>query len=1085
MGVALACALPLRAQTPPRIYQSVSVSADRIAFVFAGQIFDVPRAGGTARKLSSAPEDHSHVLYSPDGTQLAFARANAVWVMPAAGGEPRRLTWYPRSPFPRAWTRDGTAILFVSARDGDGNQRAITVPAAGGPETMLKLNPVRFASYAPAGKRMAVVGWSAFLGGVDRRYSRGGGSDPISLIDPQTGLGRVVPKGSDNVIFPMWVDHRVYFATDSLGSFNLAVYDTTTNQMRLLTHWRSHGIIAANAGGGAIAFVRDGRIHLFDIASGKFATPAIHIPADTTELAERTVPIGSFVEFGNAAPNGLRAALEARGDVFLIDRTDPARNLTGTPGVAERVPVISPDGRQVAYFSDADGEYALHVRSLDGSGSVRRIPVRSPTFFRGITWSPDGRRVAFSDQRLVLWLADLPAGVATPIDSARWIAQDLWQTSWSPDSRLLAYAKANPKGVRAVWVRDVERGQAWQISRGGSDDVWPVFDPSGRWLYFAASTNSGNAPARGVWGLLSDFYARPFVSHRIMVTTLHAGDVLPMLPYGAGTHPGARNTSQGTVDIAGAAARIAPTFFPQRTVQQLWMTPRGALLIQAATWPATPAVENAGSEVLLADPLTAGRPTVIAATVAGAEVSSDGSALLVRRGNDWTMRVIGGDSVKLDLAKAQVRVDPRAEWRQIYHEAFRMMRDYFYDPAHHGADINALEQHYAAYLPQLTRRADLNDLLYYAFGEISISHLGIGGGDQPNAASRPERIGVLGADYTIDNGRYRFGRIMRNGPYQSLSSLTRAPLDQPGVAVHEGDYLLAVDSVNVTVDRPVDFFFVGKANRPTVIRVAASADGRNAREVLVVPTVGENGLRRANWAEANRREVERRSQGKLAYVYIDGWSQAGLSEFYRVLNSSPDAEGLIIDQRWNGGGVTPDAAIDALSREPWYAYLYRYGDGFTVPHHLINGPKVLIVHEANYSAAETFSLMFKERRIGTIVGRRTGGGGIGGALYYQQLIDGGRITIPNRASYNSRLGSWDIENHGVEPDIDVPLTPADAVAGRDPQLDAAIQDRAGRQSRNTAPRRRSGRPCHAIHRATRSCVCDRVSVKTRQCTTSM
>ncbi|CAN5223537.1 hypothetical protein BH23GEM2_BH23GEM2_20110 [soil metagenome] len=395
-----------------------------------------------------------------------------------------------------------------------------------------------------------------------------------------------------------------------------------------------------------------------------------------------------------------------------------------------------------------------------------------------------------------------------------------------------------------------------------------------------------------------------------------------------------------------------------------------------------------------------------------------------------------------------------------------MMRDYFYDPGHHGVDMSALERHYAAYLPQITRRSDLNDLLYYAFGEVSISHLAIGGGDNPSGSTPPERTGVLGADYVVENSRYRFARIMRSGPYQLLNTLTRAPLDQPGVDVREGDYLLAVDGVEVTVERPVDFFFVGKAGPATTIRVSQSADGANVREAVVVPTIGENGLRRTNWAEANRREVERRSNGRIAYVYIDGWDRGGVSELSRAINGNPDAKGLIMDERFNGGGITADAAVEALSREPWYAYMYRYGDGFTVPHHLLEGPKVLLINEANGSAAETFALMFKERRAGTIVGRRTSGGGIGGALFYQRLIDGGRIVIPNRASYNSRLGSWDIENNGVEPDVDVPLTHADAVAGRDPQLSAAIEV-ALRElaARTPQPRREPAMPVHPPRQA--------------------
>ncbi len=1039
-AIALACVTAAAAQSPPRIYQSATVSPDRIAFVFAGQIWEVPRAGGSARRISSAPDDHSYVVYSPDGSRIAFTRANALWVMPAGGGAARRLTWYPKSPFARAWTPAGDSVLFVAARDGDGNMRAFTVPSAGGPETMLKLNPVRFASYAPDGKRMALVGRSPFLGGVDRRYERGGMRDPILLVDPQTGRGPSIPTGNANAIFPMWLGDKIYFATDTLGSFNLAVYELGSRRTRLLTTWKSHGITDASAGGGAIVFVRAGRIHLFDVATEKITTPAIDIAADTTQLAPRQAPVVWTTQAVNAAPRADRVAIEARGDVLILDpRTGEVRNLTASPGAAERLPVPSPDGKLVAYFSDASGEYALHVRAVDGSGTVHTIALGNrPTYFRGISWSPDARRIAFSDQRLVLWLADVAAARATPVDSSRWIAQDLWQTSWSPDGRLLAYAKASPQGIRAVWLRDVESNQAWQVSSGGSDDVWPVIDPTGRWLYFGSSTNSGNAPARDVWGLLSDMYAQPFVSHVVMVAALRAGDVLPMLPYRAGPHPGAKQPAAGAVDPAGARGRIAPLGLPPRAVQQIWMTPNGSLLIQAAVWPATPAAGGASSEVLLVDPRTQQSPTVVAPNVRGAEVSSDGSTLVIMRGNQWTALVVGGDSIKIDLSQATVPVEPRAEWAQIYREAFRMMRDYFYDPAHHGADMTALERHYAAYLPGLTRRSDLNDLLYYAFGEVSISHLLVAGGDMPNASPPQERIGVLGADLTIANGMYRVDRIMRNGPYQLLNPLTRAPLDQPGVDVQEGDYLLAVDSVTVTADRPADFFFVGKAGRPTTLRVGPSPNGTGARDVMVVPSPGENGLRRANWAEANRREVERRSGGQVAYVHIDGWSQAGISEFYRVLNGSPQAKALIIDERWNGGGITPDAVIDALERKPWYAYLYRYGDDFAVPQHLIDGPKVLVTHESNFSAAETFALMFKERRAGTIVGRRTGGGGIGGALFYQRLVDGGRITIPNRASYNSRLGQWDIENYGVVPDVEVAITQEDAVAGRDPQLSAAI-----------------------------------------------
>jgi tricorn protease len=1030
----------------PILYRDVTINATHVAFSYAGALWDVPRSGGTARRLSATAEDHATPLYSPDGSQLAFTRGMSVYVMPATGGEVRRLTWFPRMAFVRAWSPDSRTILFTSARDGDGNMRALTVPASGGPETLLPVHPVRFASFAPDGRRMAIVARTIFASGVDRRYYRGGMRDPIEIVDPRSGQSTAITRGAANVIFPMWVGGRIYFVNDSLGSFNLAVYDTATRRTRQLTNWRSYGITSASAGGGAVAFVRDGRLHIYDIATERLTTPPVIVPSDSSELAPRDVPVARFQNSLLPGPRGEWLAAESRGEVILVDAaTGQGRNLSNAPASAEREPTLSPDGRSVAYFSDASGEYALHVRAADGSGSARVITLGDrPTYFRGIAWSPDARRVAFSDQRLVLWVADLSAGRASPVDSSRWIAQGLWQTHWAPDSRHLAYAKADHKGTRAVWIRDTQTGQAWQISRGGSDDRWPLFDPSGRWLYFASNSLAGLAPATDVWALLSSMQGEPLQQHRLMVTALRDGDVLPILPYGLGANPAAKQPAAGVLDLAHAADRVAMLSVPPRPVEEMWMSPAGALLVQVLAWGKTPFVDQRTSELLRVDVSLPRAQSVVTLgeNLRGVQVSSDGSAALLIKRDGWALLPATGaaaDAKAVDLSRATVRVEPRAEWRQIYAEAMRMMRDYFYDPAHHGVDMVTLERHFRNYLPNVKRRMELTDLLYYAFGEISVSHLGIGGGDMPRPnLPPPERIGVLGADIAIENGRYRLTRVLRNGEYQSENALTRAPLDQPGAVVRDGEYVFAIDSVPVTTDRPLETFLVGKAGRATVLRVGPTADGNGARDMTIVPAAGDNSLRRANWAAANRREVERRSNDRLAYVWIDGWSQDGVATLFRALSAYPNAEGLVVDERWNGGGITADAAVDALTREPLYEYMYRYGDGYSVPQHLIHGPKVLIIHEQNGSAAETFALMWKERNVGPVVGRATFGGGIGGALYYQPLVDGGRVTIPLRASFNSRLGEWGIENVGVEPDVRVPVTFADAVAGRDPQLQKAI-----------------------------------------------
>ncbi|MCA0374636.1 MAG: PDZ domain-containing protein [Gemmatimonadetes bacterium] len=1053
-------------QGPQRLYQHVAVSPTHLAFTLGGQLYEVPVGGGTAVRLSRTPDDHARPLYAPDGRRIAYARANALWTIPSGGGTPTRLTYYPRALTPTAWSPDGREILFVSSRDGDGNQRAIVVPADGGPERMLPLNPVRYASYAPSGTQLAVVGWSPFLSGVDRRYYRGGLTDGLRLLDPRTGTGRAVPLHGANAIAPMWIGGSVYYLADSLGSFNLAVYDTTMRRTRYLTQYRSHGIIAASgsAAGGTIAFVRDGRIHVYDLATRQLRTPDIAVAPDTAAWARRTVTAQQGAASVIAGPRGEQVAVELRGEVLVSDtRRGTTVNLSQTPGAADRTPVIAPDGRSVAWFSDASGEYALRVAPIDGSAPGRTIALgATPTYFRGITWSPDGRFIAFSDQRLTLWLADVTAGVATPIDSSRWIAQGLWQTSWSPNSEYLAYAKASPAGIRAIWVRHIASGRREQLSRGGADDVWPVFDPSGRWLYFGTSTTSALAPARDVWALQSDMFLQPFVTHQLVVAPLRAGDVLPVLPFSGAANPMASGPAmRGTYDIAQAGARAIPLPVPAQRLEQLWMSPTGALVAQVTRWAPTSPFDNSTTELLRIDLAAAQRPVSLATGVDGAELSVDGSvAVVTRNGATTLVTVATGASTPLDLTTARVDVDPRAEWRQMYDEAFRMMRDYFYDPGHHGANITQLREHYRAYLPSLTRRAQLNDLLLYAFGEVSVSHLSVSRGDDRTPAAPAERIGVLGADVAVAGNRFRLTRILRNGPYFASNALVRAPLDV-GDAVREGDIILAIDSTEVLADRPLEAYLVGKAGRPTALRVARSADGADARTVTIVPSPGENALRRANWARTNAQRVAERTRGAVAYVYVDQWSPAGMAELARALSAAGGARALIIDERFNGGGITADDAIGWLERQPWYDYLYRYGDGFAVPQHLITGPKVLITNETNFSAAETFALMFQERKVGTIVGRRTGGGGIGGALFSQRLIDGGTVTIPNRASHNSRLGTWGVENHGVVPDIDVPITQEDAVAGRDPQLERAIDAALTQLARYRGPVKK--RPAMPVH----------------------
>ncbi len=446
-------------------------------------------------------------------------------------------------------------------------------------------------------------------------------------------------------------------------------------------------------------------------------------------------------------------------------------------------------------------------------------------------------------------------------------------------------------------------------------------------------------------------------------------------------------------------------------------------------------------------------------------VSYDGSKVLYRRGSEWF--IVSGDEPsgpedgKLDLSSIELQVDPAAEWQQMYREAWRLIEDYFYDPTYHGQNVLQLADYYGTYLPTITRRRDLNALIAKAVGHISVSHLAVLGGDIPSPPGQPGRVGLLGADYEIDQGLYRITRIHQSGHYNLGNPLQQGPLDQPGVYVQPGDYLLAVDGVRITAQANVYSFFEGKALTPTRITVADNPEGEDGRTYTVVPLPGENTLRRWAWAERNRRAVTEESQGILGYIYVPNFSSRGLEAVFQQLLQNSDKRGLIIDQRFAPGGITADLLIEWLKRSPLYYYTFRHGSDLAVPTNPLPANKVLLINDVNASAAETFAFMFKLANAGRVIGTRTMGAGIGPYVFVPRLLDGGQVIIPNRAAYNPD-GSWDIENFGVEPDIEVRGTVADWWEGRDPQLGTAI--RTVLQMIIENPPLEVNRPAYPVHR---------------------
>lgn len=1038
------------AQVPvdrPLLIGRVALNQTQIAFTYAGKIWMVARSGGAAKRLSASPNEETNPVFSPDGTRIAFSRSNGndwdIFVANADGSAEMRATMMPEDDFVTSWTPDGKELVFETTRDEESVVRLYQTSSERlALATALPLHQSYMGSISPDGGQIA---YNPRSGAGEWRYYRGGNSSPLWIADLKSGKLEKISNGQFNDRGPVWSGSKIYFVSDRTGIFNLHEYDTSSKKVRQLTGFKDQGVRVASVFGDTAAYVQAGRIHLFNLnPGGADQLVNVVVTPDTAELSPRNAPASRSLEQILPSPSGDRVVMGARGDVIIFNPADGSyKNLTRTPGVAERYPTISPDNRSVAYFSDEDGEYALHVRSLEND-LVKKISIEAkPSFYWDLAWSPDSSKVVFNDRRLGFWIANVASGNATRIDTSSYTGEDAWTPSFSPDSRYLAYDKRLKNRSNTVFIYDIASAKSYQITDGITNAQFPVFDANGKYLYFTSSPNAGTTDFP--WGVLNSVLSNPLVVRRVHALVLTHDQPLPLLGNGQ-PNPEAKVgevVSQMKIDLDGQY-RFVNLPLPTRDYHALSAATPGRLVLTVGEWPAAPGDFNAqpSTSVQAFDLAKGGEMTKIVDKVDSVDLTRDASKILYRRGRDFFLTSadapVKADDGRLDLSKVEVRVVPGEEWRQMFHESMRIMRDWFYDPNHHGRNLAALEREYAQYLPTVTRRNDLNRLMQTMLANVSVSHLGVGGGDSAPSSSGGNRVGLLGADYEIADGKYRFKKIYRSLPYSSAGGSISAPLDAPGVDVRNGDYLLRVNDQPVEATKNVLTYFDNAINRPTKITVSSSADGSNPRTYTVLPANGENRLRRANWAEENRKLVDKLSGGKLGYIFIEAYGGEGIMNAMRGLTGYSDKQGVIIDQRYNGGGITPDYLIEWMQRKPLYYYMFRGGDDIATPVNPAPPIKVMIINELNGSAAETGAFMFKLGKVGGLVGKRTFGGGIGPYFFTPSLIDGGRIQLPGRAAYDPSGTSWGIENVGVAPDFDIEITPADVMAGRDPQLLKAI-----------------------------------------------
>jgi tricorn protease len=1055
---------------PPRLLQHPSLSSTQIAFDYAGAIWVVPRGGGAAHVLVTGQGDNSHPVFSPDGSMIAFTGRydgnRDVYVVAATGGTPRRLTWHPGDDVALGWTADGRNVLFRSARETVRDlDRFYLIPVTGGDPRPVPLPSGDQAALSADGSHIAYTPFNQWQPAW-KRY-RGGQTARIWIADLKDSAIATVPRENSNDRNPMFVGNDVWFLSDRDGPVTLYRYAPGGAVTRVIDNAHGFDMASAAAGPGAIVIDHFGRIELYDLASGTLSRPTITVGAEAPALRPhlKSLESGDIAKAALTA-SGKRILIEAHGEILSIPaEKGDARNLTQTTGIAERDPAPSPDGKQVAYFSDESGEYALHVRAADGAGAVRKIDLGTPgSFFYAPLWSPDSKRIVFYDKRLNLWLVDLSAGAARPMRIAtdRYDSPDYsFDPAWSPDSRFIAYAVQGTNHLHTIMIHDGQTGTSRALTDGMSDATAPRFDAGGDVLYFIANTSRGLGA-----GWLDMSSLGRATDGAVYAAVLRKDAAAPTAPQSDEEGDADKTDADKTdtakkdaekkdsakkdktaaapkpvqIDFDGLDQRIVALGLPVAHYVSLLPAEAGAVLAVSSPVVATDhdMTDGAGPPpvtVVRYDAKTRKPVTLVDAADDGSlSVSADGKKLLFARKGDLFLSPTdapaksGPDAVKFS---ASIQVDPQAEWRQMYHEVWRIERDFLYDPKVHGLDIARAERLYAPFLAGLGSRAELNALFEEMTGHIGVGHTFIHGGEGPKQT--PVNVGLLGADFEPANGHYRFRTVLKG---ENWNPGLHAPLTQPGAEVYAGEYLLAINGQPIDMANEVTKGFEGLAGKQTVLTVGPNADGTASRTVKVVPVASDIPLRLRAWMEGNRQVVDRLSGGKLGYVYLPDTAAGGFANFNRYYFAAVGKQGVILDERFNHGGDIADFIVDQLKRTPQMVNSTREGEPVVEPAQAIFGPKVMIINQMSGSGGDALPWLFHKAGVGTLVGTRTWGGlvGIGG---YPNLIDGGNVTAPRWAIYGTR-GEWEVENIGIAPDIVVEADPARQRLGHDPQLEAAV-----------------------------------------------
>lgn len=1071
------------------------VHGDKVAFTSEGDIWLASLATGEARRITSHPGSEANPHFSPDGQTLAFDAqyegGTDVYTMPVTGGIPKRLTWDPRGTRVVGWTPDGAFVLFLSARANAENSRRVwKVPVGGGLPSELPIPRAALAAMAPDGRRVAFVPISAEW--QHWKHYKGGQADDIWITDITTKTFRRITTDPSVDTTPTWAGASIYFISERNGLANLFRLNPETGAVEPLTRYTDAEARYPGSDGKNVVFQHGDGLALFDIATGKLTELDLHLNTDRIHARQKRVPASAGLNTAAIGPTGKRVVVESRGQLISVPVEEgDARILAAKQGSRSQFPVWSRDGKQIAFVSDRSGEDQVWVVPADGTGAPRQLTKDHKGPLGLVRWSPDGKHLVTFDRESRIILIDSKTGDTTLVDQAdRGGSYDALNYSavFSPDGKYLAFNRTEPNWFEAVYIYDIATKKKTLLNSPEVNSSAPAWDPTGKYIYFLQDREfepMGSGPTR-FFGF--DKYTR------VSFVTLAADTKSPFLPANAeegedakptdepkkdapkdtppptkpDAKPGKPDAKAVKPDAAKAKPKTTEPALPVVKINFDGLADRIAdLPVPADRYQQLDAVEGRVLMLVGGDPGSGGGSSLksfsvkdvkkkdvstIASGVTDFDVSGDHKKLLVRTGKLLTVIDAGatsmpGDAPKVDTDSVSLLIDPVSEWSQIFNEAWRIGRDFFYDPNLHGVDWNAVKTRYAARLKDVGDRGELNEVMGDMIAELITGHAYIAGGDD-GGGFRAGSMGYLGADYAPDAGgkAYRITHILRGDGFDLVN---RSPLLAQGLNVKEGDYILAVSGQPVTTSEDIQASLAGTPGRIISITINSKPVMKGSRVIRVRPMGDESQARYYDWAESKREYIRKNGGPNLAYIQLPDMENAGLREFAKHYYANLNKDGIIYDSRFNRGGYVSALLMMQMSRKPYTWFKPRYGASWTRQNSAFAGYSAMLVNERSFSNGEEWPDAFQREKLGPVIGVRSWGGEVGSGGGYR-LVDGGVLNIPNYGEWAD--GRWVIEGEGVQPDITVEQDPNLLLAGRDPQLDRAITYLKEQIARKPVPR---------------------------------